>query len=79
VTSKAELDSHAPRLKVSPGGILWICYPKKSSEVKTDISRDVGWDVVHKAGWEGVTLISVDDIWSAMRFRPTQDVGKPRR
>jgi len=55
---------------------LWISYPKRSSKVETDITRDVGWDVVYKAGLEGVTQIAIDDTWSALRFRPADRVGK---
>lgn len=42
--------------------------------MKTDISRDAGWDAVHAAGWEGVAMVAIDDTWSAMRFRPSADV-----
>ena len=49
-------------------GLLWISYPKKSSKVKTDISRDVGWDVMSQHGLRPVNQISIDQIWSALRF-----------
>jgi hypothetical protein len=76
VYSKADVDQLAPAAikAVKVGGLLWISYPKKSSKIKTDINRDFGWDVVHKAGLEGVSLISIDDTWSAMRFRPASEV-----
>jgi hypothetical protein len=63
---------------VKPDGLLWMCYPKGTSKLKTDINRDTGWQVVAQAGWEGVALVSVDDTWSAMRFRPLAAVGKSR-
>ena len=59
-------------------GVLWISYPKRSSKVKTDLSRDVGWDVVANAGLRPVTQVSVDETWSALRFRPLEQVGKSR-
>ena len=52
------------------GGILWISYPKRASKVPTDISRDTGWDVVRQAGSRPVFQVSIDDVWSALRFRP---------
>jgi hypothetical protein len=52
------------------GGLLWICYPKKTSTLHENLSRDVGWEVVTSFEFEGVSLISVDDTWSAMRFLP---------
>lgn len=60
-------------------GLLWISYPKRSSKVQTDITRDVGWDVVAGLGLRPVTQVSVDDTWSALRFRPAQEVGKKAR
>jgi hypothetical protein len=63
---------------VKPDGLLWMCYPKGTSKLKTDINRDSGWKTVSEAGWEGVALVSVDDTWSSMRFRPRAVVGKTR-
>ena len=48
---------------------LWCAYPKKTSGIKTDISRDVGWDLLTGKGLEIVSAISVDDTWSALRFK----------
>jgi hypothetical protein len=80
VRSVAELASLAPvAIKaVKRDGLLWICYPKKSGKIKTDITRDVGWDVVYNAGFEGVSLISIDETWSSMRFRPYDEAPRAR-
>ncbi|EMO90289.1 hypothetical protein LEP1GSC024_3685 [Leptospira noguchii str. 2001034031] len=56
--------------------ILWIAYPKKSSGIKTDLDRDHGWEPLSKNGYEGVALISLDDVWSALRFKKTDAVKK---
>ncbi|WP_052475930.1 YdeI/OmpD-associated family protein [Cohnella kolymensis] len=61
-----------------PDGMLWLCYPKGTSKIKTDLNRDRGWETVASAGWEGVALVSVNDTWSAMRFRPHNASGKTR-
>ena len=70
-----ELGSSAIK-SVKFDGILWISYPKKSSKVKTDISRDVGWEIMAENGLRPVTQISIDETWSALRFRPQEQVGK---
>ena len=72
VQQKAELEDKAPAAigAVKPDGLLWISYPKKTSKVSSDLSRDVMWQVVIKFGWQAVTQISIDDVWSALRFRP---------
>jgi hypothetical protein len=76
VKNKAEIDQYAPNAirAVKPGGLLWFSYPKKSAKIPTDISRDFGWDAAFNAGWRPVTLISIDDVWSAFRFRPLSEV-----
>ena len=58
-----------------PGGVLWFSYPKQAAKVATDLTRDRGWDVVAQAGLRPVAQVAVDDIWSALRFRPAADVG----
>ena len=57
-------------------GLFWISYPKRSSKVETDLSRDVFWELLTDAGLRPVTQISIDDTWSALRFRPSELVGK---
>jgi hypothetical protein len=72
VKSIAELEQHfaAARDSLKKDGILWVAHPKKTGKIKTDISRDVGWDTANQAGWGGVALISIDDTWSSMRLKP---------
>ena len=76
--SVAELGVMAPRAigAVVHDGLLWISYPKRSSEVATDINRDVGWEVIAEAGFRPVRQVSVDAVWSALRFRPAERVGR---
>jgi hypothetical protein len=76
VNSKAELERLAPKaLKaLRSEGIFWISYPKVSSNANTDITRDKGWKSLNKAGWEGVSLVAIDDIWSALRFKPSSEI-----
>lgn len=51
-------------------GILWFCYPKKSSKAyKSELDRDHGWKALHDAGLRGIRMVSVDENWSALRFR----------
>jgi hypothetical protein len=76
VHNKAEGAEYTPRAiqAVKSDGLLWFAYPKKSGSIKTDISRDVGWEPLRDAGWDGVTLISMDDTWSSFRVRPLADI-----
>ena len=53
-------------------GVLWIAFPKKSSKIQTDLSRDKGYEILSKAGLRPVSLVSINEKWSALRFRPTE-------
>ena len=61
---------------VRPDGLLWMAYPKGTSKVKTDVNRDRLWEAMKPMGWLAIRQIALDDVWSAMRFRPAELVGK---
>ena len=63
---------------VKPEGLLWLAYPKGSSKVKTDVNRDTLWPVVQAHGWRPVRQIAIDEVWSALRFRPGTMEMHPR-
>ena len=74
VRSAAELARRAPKALAAArhDAVLWICYPKKSSKVKSDLQCNQGFGPVYDAGLDSVAIISIDDTWSAMRFRPAK-------
>jgi hypothetical protein len=76
VQNKADIDAHIGKAvaAVRTGGILWVAYPKKSGSIKTDISRDHGWEALKALDWHGVTQIALDDTWSALRMRPRDEI-----
>jgi hypothetical protein len=49
--------------------LAWVAYPK-AGQLGTDLNRDVLWKHLQKHGIQGVRQVSIDDVWSAMRFRP---------
>lgn len=56
--------------------VLWFAYPKGTSKIKTDINRDTIRLTVEEFGLKTVTAISIDETWSALRFRPIDRIGK---
>jgi hypothetical protein len=56
-------------------GLLWVAYPKRSSRVKTDLSRDLFWDILRAYGYRAVTHVYIDPFWTAMRFRHVDFIG----
>ena len=61
---------------VKHDALLWIAYPKGGAKVGTDLNRDILWNAVSQHNLSGVTLVSLDETWSAMRFRPSERVGQ---
>jgi hypothetical protein len=51
-------------------GVLWFCYPKKTSKkCSSGIDRDHGWKALNDLEFFGTRMVTIDDDWSAMRFR----------
>ncbi len=61
---------------IEPDSVLWFAYPKQSSGIKTDINRDSIRVTGEEYGITTVTAVSIDETWSALRFRPIKMVGK---
>jgi hypothetical protein len=86
VKTKAEIDKLAPRAAkaLKPEGLLWISFPKGSSKIQTDLTRDIGWDVLRELDLKWLTrsslcwIVSVDDTWSAFALRPYRE-GEARQ
>lgn len=80
VKNKAEVDKLLPRVvrALKPESLLWISFPKGSSKIQTDLTRDKGWEAVQQADLKWVNLISVNETWSAFALRPYKP-GEPRQ
>lgn len=71
-TTQAEVDEMTRLLapKAEGDALLWFAYPKGTSrKYRCDFNRDNGWDELHKAGFDSVRMIAIDEDWSALRFR----------
>lgn len=49
--------------------VIWFNYPKKTSGIKTDIDRDIIWEMAKMRGMDAVANFSVDKTWSALRVK----------
>ena len=74
--SASELERQTPKILriIHPDGILWVSYPKLSSDQKTDLSREKCREIMQKFSYRPVSQISVDEVWSALRFKPEASV-----
>jgi hypothetical protein len=79
--SSEEVKSWFPRALsvLKEDAILWIAFPKKSSKVSSDINRDVLNSLVQElSDYRAVSNVSLDEKWSALRFRH-QDLVKSKK
>lgn len=66
---------------LSPDGLLWICYPKKSSKryQTSDCSRDALIGLLAEDGFETVRQVAVNEDWSGLRYRNAKHIKKMKR
>jgi hypothetical protein len=65
------LERHGEALH-SPSAV-WVAYPKGG---RTDLNRDSLWPLMAKHGMRPISQVAIDDVWSALRFRPLKE-GEP--
>jgi hypothetical protein len=64
---------------LQPGGVFWMMWPKKTSGVATDLTRDSLAALALTEGWGPVSNVSIDETWSALRLRPEAEVKRSGR
>ena len=71
VKKLAEVDAKTgPMVELAKADkIAWVAYPK-AGQLDTDLNRDILWKHLLKQDIQGVRQVALDDVWSAMRFRP---------
>ena len=82
VTNRAQLEKEMSNVMklVNPGITVWVYYPKGTSKIQTDLTRDKGWDCLLAEGdkltW--LSLISFDDTWSVFGLRAKNEADKKK-
>ena len=82
VYNKAQLEKELSKIMklLKDDVTVWVYYPKGSSKIQTDLTRDKGWDCLLKEGdkltW--ISLISFDDTWSTFGFRAKNEADKKK-
>jgi Protein of unknown function (DUF3052) len=68
---RGTLDKGLPKLlkTMSPAAIFWIAYPKLSSKLAADLSRDIIHALAPAHGLDTVSQVAIDDDWSALRLK----------
>ena len=82
VMNRAQLEKEMSKIMklVKPEVIVWVYYPKGTSKLQTDLTRDKGWDCLLTEGdkltW--INLISFDDTWSVFGFRAKTEADRKK-
>ena len=68
--SKASLAKEFARItrQLTPAGMLWVSWPKKSSGVATDLDENIVRNIGLAAGLVDVKVCAVTDVWSGLKF-----------
>jgi len=82
VNNKAQVEKETKKILplIKDNVVCWIYYPKGSSKIQTDLSRDKGWDALlaHSENLTWLSLIAFDETWSAFAFRLKNDTDKKK-
>lgn len=64
------LRSEFPELKkhMHQTGCLWICWPKKWSEIGSDLDEETVVGIGRENGLSNVKAAAIDPVWSGMKF-----------
>ena len=82
VTGKAQVEKELKKIValIKDNIICWIYYPKGTSKIQTDLTRDKGWDALlaHSDTLTWISLVSFDETWSAFgcRLKTVADKNK---
>jgi hypothetical protein len=70
VTERAQLEAKLDQLMplLAPSGFMWVSWPKKASNVPTDITEDVIRHVCLPMGLVDVKVCAVDATWSGLKL-----------
>jgi len=73
VKTRAEVDATcAPLIEAARRDRLaWVAYPK-AGQLGTDLNRDRLREHLLAHGIDSVRQVAIDDVWSALRFRPAK-------
>jgi len=69
-TRRAELERRFPQLRdtLAPADGLWVAWPKKASELETDLDFDAVQRIGLDAGLVDNKSAAIDADWQAVRF-----------
>lgn len=70
VKSQAECEKRLESLakELTPAGMLWVCWPKKSSGIAMDLNENDIRRIGLAAGLVDIKVCAVNETWSGLKF-----------
>lgn len=80
VMDKAQLEKDLSKVMklMKPEVTVWVYFPKETSTLQTDLTRDKGWDCLQTTNEQlcWINLISFDETWSVFGIRYQTEADK---
>jgi len=80
VKDRAQLEKELKKVLpiIKDETICWIFYPKGTSKIQSDLTRDKGWDELRKTNLQWISLISFDETWSTFGLRQKKNTDETK-
>jgi len=59
--------SHAKKA-IKKNGLIWVSWPKKTSDIPTDVSENIIRSIALEMGLVDVKVCAIDDVWSGLKL-----------
>src|SRR5262245_35436004 len=78
VKAESRLRERLPKMlaRLVPAGMIWVSWPKKASQVATDITEDTIRKVALPLGLVDVKVCAVDETWSGLKLVIRKELRK---
>jgi len=63
-----ERDISSLKKKLKDNGMLWISWPKKGSNLKSDLNENIIREVILGQGMVDIKVCAVDEVWSGLKI-----------
>ncbi|MFD1628257.1 YdeI/OmpD-associated family protein [Pseudopedobacter beijingensis] len=63
-------------IAITTSSLCWICYPKKTSNIKSDLEMMSSWKDLEKYELRPVASIAIDKNWTGLQIKPIDTVKK---
>ena len=57
---------------------LWVAFPKLTSKIASDLTRECNWCCIDELGFEAIDQINLDNVWHAVKLQRTEEIVPKR-